>query len=249
VVQEGDCVTSLADANGLTWQTLWNHNPDLQKLRKNPNALLPGDVILIPARRLRYEDRPTDQVHQFVRLGVPAKFRLILEQYDEPLANKRWSLTVDGKSYSGTTDGTGLLEVGLPPQARSGRLVVPDEDLQYDLSFGYLDPSDAISGAQARLQNLGFLDGAISGQMDDGTRDALLQFQTAHGLKATGELDDPTISELEQRHDNPHSQPQPESNDPPPEVPGEEDQPEEVVVDEAEDERRFQEMAQDDEED
>ncbi len=248
VVVEGDCISSLAEAHGLNWQTLWDHNPELKALRKNPNALQPGDEILIPSLRLRYESRPTDQRHKFVRKGVPAKFRLILERFDEPLANKRWILSVDGQIHSGTTDSKGLLEIALPPEASSGHLVVPEEDLEYDLSFGYLDPSDAISGAQARLENLGFYEGGITGEMDDDTRDGILMFQTAHGLPATGELDDRTRTELEQRHDLMHSQPAPESNAPPAETPGEDDKLEEVTFDDEEDDNRFRQFEQLDEE-
>jgi len=248
VVVEGDCISSLAGAHGLRWQTLWYHNPELRELRKNPNALQPGDVVLIPSLRLRHESRSTGQRHQFIRKGAPAKFRLILERFDEPLAHKRWILTVDGQKYSGATDSKGFLEISLPPKAQSGHLSVPEEDLEYDLNFGHLDPSDTISGAQARLENLGFHQGGITGEMDEDTRDALLFFQTAHGLPATGELDDRTRTELEQRHDNVHSQPAPESNPPPEETPGEDDQPEEVAVDEEEDERRFRKFEQLDEE-
>jgi len=244
VVVEGDCISSLAEAHGLKWQTLWDHNPELKALRKNPNALQPGDVILIPSLRLRYENRPTEQRHKFVRKGVPAKFRLILERFDEPLANKRWVLSVDGEIHSGTTNSKGMLEIALPPEARSGHLVVPEEDLEYDLSFGYLDPSDTISGAQARLENLGFYEGGITGELDDDTREAILMFQTAHGLLATGELDNLTRTELEQRHDLMHSQPAPESNGPPAETPGEDDKLEDVAVNDEEDERRFRQFEQ-----
>ncbi len=220
VAEEGDCISSLAEAHGLKWQTLWNHNPELKTLRKNPNALQPGDVILIPSQRLRYESRPTDQLHKFVRKGVPAKFRLILERFDEPLANKRWVLSVDGQVHSGTTDSKGYLEIALPPEASSGHLVVPEEDLDYDLSL----------------------------EMDDNTRDAILMFQTAHGLPATGKLDDRTRTELEQRHDLTHSQPAAESNAPPAETPGEADKLEEVTFDDEEDDNRFRQFEQLDEE-
>jgi Putative peptidoglycan binding domain/LysM domain len=248
VVQQGDCISSLAQARGFKWQTLWDYNPELRALRKNPNTLQPGDLVKVPALRRRYEDRPTDKRHEFVREGVPAKFRLVLERFDEPLANKKWSLTVDGRSYSGTTDGHGLLQIVLPPNAVSGHLAVPDEGLEYDLSFGYLDPSDEVSGAQARLQNLGFHHADITGEMDDDTRNAILSFQTAHGLTATGELDDPTRAALEQRHDLIHSQPAPESNHPPAEVAGEADQLEDPQIDEAEDDRRFEQFEQNDDE-
>src|SRR5262245_4353515 len=115
VVEQGDCISSLAEEHGFKWQTLWDHNPDLKALRKNPNALQPGDVVLIPPLRLRRENRPTDKRHKFIRKGVPAKFRLILERFDQPLANKRWTLSVDGAEFSGTTDSKGLLEIALPP--------------------------------------------------------------------------------------------------------------------------------------
>lgn len=248
VVAEGDCISSLADARGLNWQTLWKHNRDLRALRKNPNALQPGDEVLIPAKRPRIEECPTDQLHKFVLNGVPAKFRLILERFDEPLANKPYTLAVDGQVHNGTTDSEGLLEISLTPGAISGHLVLPEEDLEYDLSFGELDPSDTNSGAQARLANLGFHQGGISGVFDDDTRDAILMFQTTHRLPATGELDDHTVLELEQRHDKLHSQPPPESNPPPPETVGEDDHLEEIVYDHDEDNRRFQELANMDEE-
>ena len=84
--------------------------------------------------------------------------------------------------------------------------------------------------------------------MDDETRDALLMFQTAHGLPATGEVDDTTRAELEKRHDKVHAQPRAETNGPPGETPGTDDVPEEVVIDPEEDDRRFREFDQQDEE-
>jgi hypothetical protein len=248
VVAQGDCISSVASAHGLNWQILWDHNPELQSSRKNPNALLPGDVILIPSVRVRYENCSTDQTHRFVLKGSTTKFRLILERFGQPLARKRWVLTVDGQRHSGTTNSKGLLEIVLAPEARSGHLVVPEEHLEYDLSFGYLDPSNTISGAQARLENLGLYYGAITGEMGDDTRDAILMFQTSQGIPATGELDDRTRTELEQCHDNMHSQSAPESYAPPAETPHDNDQPEEVAIDDDEDDRRFQQFAQMDEE-
>jgi hypothetical protein len=218
-------------------------------LRKNPNLLYPGDLINIPVLRPRYDKGATDQLHRFVLKSVPAKFRLVLERCGEPVANKKWSLSVDGRTYSGTTDGQGLLETALPPDAASGILRVPDEDLEFDLNFGCLDPADAISGAQARLQNLGFYQGDVSGEMDDETRDAIISFQTSQGLSGSGELDDSTRQKLEMRHDLIHAQPAAESNPPPPEVAGQSDQLEEPLIDEAEDERRFRQWEQDDDQD
>jgi hypothetical protein len=86
MVQPGDCISSLAEEHGLLWETLWNHpnNAQLKRQRQDPNILLPGDVVHIPDIQLRIETKSTDQKHQFVRKGVPAKFRMRLLKPEEP---------------------------------------------------------------------------------------------------------------------------------------------------------------------
>jgi len=55
-----------------------------------------------------------------------------------------------------------------------------------------LDPSETVSGAQGRLQALGYGIDAITGELDELTIDALTAFQEKHQLEETGELDEPT---------------------------------------------------------
>ena len=63
-VQEGECVSSIAHDYGLLPNTVWEYeeNRTLRELRKNPNVLLPGDVLVIP-----------DKLYQLLqlRLTVP----------------------------------------------------------------------------------------------------------------------------------------------------------------------------------
>jgi len=86
VVQSGDCISSLAEENGLLWQTIWDHpeNAELKAKRQDPNILLPGDEVFIPAIELRLETRPVDGTHKFVKKGVPAKLRIRIMKAAEP---------------------------------------------------------------------------------------------------------------------------------------------------------------------
>jgi Putative peptidoglycan binding domain len=53
-----------------------------------------------------------------------------------------------------------------------------------------------IRQVQERLQTIGFNPGSIDGAMGPQTRDALRWFQNTKGLRATGDLDDPTLNAL-----------------------------------------------------
>lgn len=207
VVKEGDCISSLAEAWGLLPDTLWNANPELQSRRDNPNVLLPGDELIVPQKRIKTDPAVTDQLHQYVRKGVPAKFRLVVERYQQPLKNKRYVLSVDGNNYEGTTSATGLLEISLPPGAREGLLRIPDEQIECELQFGCLDPVDEIAGAQARLQNLGYYHGDLTGEVNDEFQEALQVFQSDFGVPVTGELDDATKEKFLAEHDQEHGFP------------------------------------------
>jgi len=215
VVMEGDCISSIAKQFGFLWKTIWDANPELKELRKSPNVLYAGDVVIIPAKGDKFYDRPTDNTHKFVLKGIPAKLRLIVERHNVPLANRKYILNIDGKDFKGQTDGTGLLEVSISPSAQSGYLQMPDDQFACDLRLGDLDPVDQITGVQQRLQNLGFLTSEASGEMDEETQTAVMYFQSSVNLPPTGELDDDTNTQLFQMHDKTH--PQQTAQDPPPE--------------------------------
>jgi hypothetical protein len=88
-VKEGDCIASLAYERGLSWQKVWNHplNAALKTQRQDPNILKPGDIVHLPDKQLKTVDRPTDQLHEFVLEGVPAKLRLRILQGGQPQAS------------------------------------------------------------------------------------------------------------------------------------------------------------------
>ena len=213
-IQPGDSVTRLAEQNGLFVDSIVNH-PDNQALREkraNMDALLPGDVIVIPNKKPRAVRAATGQKHRFKRKGVPAVFRIQLFDQSEARSNQHYSLSIDGRTYEGTTDGDGLLEQAVPTNAERGELVIGPDDFRVSLVFGGMDPIEEVSGIQKRLRNLGFASGADATQMNDGIRRALKQFQAKFGLEPTGECDAATRSKLSEAHDDVGSIP--ESADP-----------------------------------
>jgi hypothetical protein len=135
VVKQGDCISSIAVENGFFWKTLWEHanNRDLREARHDPNVLLPGDRVFVPEKRLRDESGATEQRHRFRKKGEPAKLRLHLLESGSPRANQPYTLAIDGKLFSGSTDGDGRLECTIPPNAKRGRLLVGESHDEYML--------------------------------------------------------------------------------------------------------------------
>lgn len=77
-VRKGDCIESIAKKYGFFPDTLWNHaeNRKLHDLRKDPGALLPGDVVVVPDLKQKNVTGNTEQRHSFRRKGIPARMRI-----------------------------------------------------------------------------------------------------------------------------------------------------------------------------
>lgn len=199
-VVQGDCFLSIADKYGFFWETLWNHpnNVELKTKREDPTILYPGDAVFVPEKRLKEVSEPTNQVHKFRMKNVPAKFHIrLLNDDDLPRANLNYVLEIDGQEFTGTTDGNGAISVSIPPGAKNGKLVLTDEDEEYDLYLGQIDPIDKNSGVQARLRGLGYYDGETSQAVNPETEQAVKDFQEAYNLEPTGQIDDAFRSKLE----------------------------------------------------
>lgn len=208
-VAAGECVASIADANGHFWQTLWNHpaNAELASVRKDPNVLLPGDRLTIPPIRPKDVPCATGKRHTFRRRGVPEKIKFVLSVSDgRILADKRYRLLLGSEVHAGRTAADGLIDHWVPTGVTVGFLSVwPEEDdlpkeLSWNLQIGYLDPITTRRGVASRLRNLGF-DAPADGASEERARAALLAFQAAQGLAASGVVDDATRARLEEVHD------------------------------------------------
>lgn len=195
-VQPGECLTSIAAHYGFSQDTVWNlsDNSALKEKRKDPNTLVPGDVVTIPDRREKDVACATAQTHKFKLSAPSALFRLQMFEEEKALANQDYELKIGDKSYTGKTDGSGVLEVTIPADAGMGMLTIgPDKDV-YELRFGELQPVTEKDGVEARLRNLGFADASIEKSLRD--------FQKRFGLTVTGEADQATMDKLVSIHDS-----------------------------------------------
>jgi putative peptidoglycan binding protein len=198
VVEQGECISSISDEHGFFWSTIWNHadNADLKQLRKDPNALLEGDVVVIPDKTVKEESCATEKTHKFKKKGTPAKIKIRLLLDDEPRKNVPFKLNIDGKWIKeGKTDGDGYVQASIPAGAKQGELRVGSgNDIQiFHLGLGTLDPADTESGAEDRLIGLGY---GVNGDLEA----ALRAFQEKEKLTVNGQLDDATRDKLKERY-------------------------------------------------
>jgi hypothetical protein len=202
VVQQGDCIASIAFEHGFFPDTIWMHheNDELRKARLDPNVLLPGDEVFVPDKRVDVVKRATDARHVFRRRGVPEVLRIQLLRHGKPRKHTSYSLEIDGVVEQGMTDDDGVVGASIPPAARRGVLTLTDTGESFDLDLGGLDPVTELTGVQGRLRNLGLYRGPIDGVLGAQTERALRRFQELEpDLEPSGALDDATRDALERR--------------------------------------------------
>ena len=206
-VQQGECATTIAARYGIHDAKVLEDHPDNQALfegRPNRNVLAPGDVVVVPDRRLKTEHLETSRVHRF-RLKRPVKeLRLVLrDANDEPVANLPYVLRLPSIARSGTTGGDGAIAEPVPIGTKRAELEVAGQVLE--LRLGWLDPmrevdDDGVRGVQARLGNLGYSVGRVDGVLGPRTKLGILVFCYDHDLELSGTITDALRDKLRDVH-------------------------------------------------
>ncbi|HWA24635.1 MAG TPA: LysM domain-containing protein [Lacunisphaera sp.] len=204
-VEPGDCIDSIAFQHGFAAATIWNHgsNSALKSRRKNPNTLVPGDIVHIPDLTLKNKSCAAETRHRFKRKSVPVKLNVQFEFNGKARSAVPYNVEVDGVVKSGKTDGDGWIRLPIAPNAREARIELRPKDAEpehFFLQLGCLEPVDTIIGQKARLKNLGFFDGDLTPDATPDFKAALAAFQAAFKLSPTGSADDATQGKLRAEH-------------------------------------------------
>jgi hypothetical protein len=92
-------------------------------------------------------------------------------------------------------DANGAIDESIPG-AGKGTLEIDGHLI--DLDIGGLAPVTELAGVQARLNNLGFMAGVPTGELNEQTKEALLRFQAANRLARTGTVTAETQAKLKE---------------------------------------------------
>ena len=208
-VRLGDSMSSIAFHCGLLPETVWSFraNAGLQASRQHKQILHPGDVVHLPRRQRKSIGASTTNRYDLRRKGVPEMLRIrFLDFQQEPCREVPYLLNLqvdDGTALparEGRTDGAGFLIEPIPPNLAEAVVLLgrAPEVRETRFRLGYVNPVGEMSGAQARLNNLGYWCGEESGEETELTVAALRRFQADQGLEPTGKLDGETKARLQQ---------------------------------------------------
>ncbi len=208
VVEQGECLASIARDCGFTdWRKIYHHpaNSELRQRRSNPNVLHPGDRLFIPQKTAKEEECETDARHSFVLAAPKTLLHVVLKDAcGQAIAGKKYRLLVGRHTYEGSTGDDGAICRRLPANEQQGTLVVwlaeghSAQPCTIRLKIGHLDPVEELTGLQARLENLGYSCGVEKGP--EGTVAAVRAFQEANGLKVDGVAGHETQTKLVELH-------------------------------------------------
>ncbi len=215
-VQPGDCIASIAQESGFSdYHKIYDDpaNADLKKKRPNPNVLAVGDVVVIPDVTSKSVSVASGKEHTLVVATVPTLLRIrIIDETGKGMKDLDYELVVGPITYSGKTPESGEIEAGIISAVqKTGTLRLWKkkeagiDGYSFPLELGGLEHESVDSACQARLMNLGFDCGGITGDVDARTRNAVRRFQKDTKLEITGKLEkdqqDKTREKLRTQHE------------------------------------------------
>ncbi|MEO7327731.1 MAG: type VI secretion system tip protein TssI/VgrG, partial [Minicystis sp.] len=148
VIRQGDYVEKLAFAHGFDAEKIWDDpkNADLKKKRKDPNQLLPGDILYF-AKAVRDGETLKKATDNKYKAQVPkTKVTFTFKDAKGPFAGEAYFIEGLGAKVEGKADGAGVVIIEAPVHVREAKIVFTAKGLAFPLSIGDMDPIDEPSG-------------------------------------------------------------------------------------------------------
>lgn len=128
-VKAGDCFSSIARVNGYhDYRTLYAHddNTAIRMVRPNPNMLVPGDVVEVPAKRIKRVPLKLDGTTVLLIKRCKTHLKLHVTTAErQPYAVRTCTLEAGGQRLATAPAGNGLLALSdIDPTASSGTLTI-----------------------------------------------------------------------------------------------------------------------------
>ncbi len=203
IVRQGDYLTKLAHTMGFDGEKVWADpkNADLKTRRPDPDQLAPGDVLFVPEPKPPELSIQKGTTNSYVVTVPKVKVKVVLKSEGQPLADEPYVIEGLGDAFEGKTGADGSVELSVPVHLRELQLVLYERNLSYPVRIGDLNPVEELSGVRMRLAHLGHYGWYPPDEVDEtDDRDALLAFQAAQGIEATGVLDVATRAALRDSH-------------------------------------------------
>lgn len=137
---------------------------------------------------------------------TPVKARVVLQSLAaKPVANAPCTVTLGVAGQKLTTDGSGKLELAIPPGVTKGDLVLNGtgttlHGITIPFTIGALPSESTILGQEARLNNLGYRAGTTADPSSAPFRSAIEEFQCDEKLTVDGKCGPKTQAQLRKVH-------------------------------------------------
>ena len=158
-------------------------------------GLLLAPSIFEDSEKTRDPNYPLRYPGQAAKPGQKLTMQII-DADGKPRPGVPYKLTVGTVVSEKKTDASGAIDEPIASVTGKGTLEIDGHVIE--LEIGDLAPVTELAGVQARLNNLGFIAGAPSGELNQQTREALLRFQATHRLERTGTVTAQTQAKLKE---------------------------------------------------
>ena len=202
IAKQGDHLSLLAQRFGCSPDDIWNEprNAELKRIRKNPNILSPGDLVYVPKLEPKWLTLKAGTTNTFTAKAHQITVALRFVENGKPLAHAKYE--IDGVAVPpGATDDKGGVRLSVPVTTVQFTLRFVERHETHLIRVGHLDPANEASGAWSRLACLGYLGGRARGSGTGSAAElsaALRVFQRSERLDVSGDLDEATVSKLEE---------------------------------------------------